>query len=61
MVHYYRFRLLTCCVMTVISLPNGQSLNAQHVGGMPVLLALIAAMCDSRAHLCGTGDLCMYP
>lgn len=37
--------------MTVVSLPNVQSLNAEHTGGMPVLLALITAICDSRACL----------
>lgn len=37
--------------MTVVSLCNVQSLDAEHAGGMLLLLALIAAMCNSRAYL----------
>jgi len=51
MVCYYRFRLLVCCVMTIISLLNVQLLNAKRTGGVAILLALITAMCNSGAYL----------
>lgn len=50
MVDYYRFSLLIHCVLTVVSLPDVQPLKAKHTGGISVLLALIAAMCNSSPY-----------
>lgn len=51
MVCYYRFGLLIRCVLSVVFLLNVQPLKAKHTVGKPVLLALVAAMCDSRLYL----------